>query len=161
MTEGRKDDGGKLRWSLFPAGTLKEILEVLEIGAKKYDVDNWKKVQDARRRYYDALMRHVESWWSGEVNDPEDGKHHLAHAGCCLLFLLALDKGKVVGSTDVSAGFLDEGYGPWHVLYLTDVLYPKAFVQLRDVNGLVLRQGFVEDINFSEATHYRIRKDKA
>ena len=91
MTTGRKDDTGKLRWSLLPRGTVKLIIEVLEVGAKKYDVDNWQKVPDARLRYYDALMRHVESWWSGEKLDPEDGLHHLAHAGCCLLFLLYLD----------------------------------------------------------------------
>lgn len=91
ITEGRKFDTGKLRWSLLPAGTIKSILQVLEVGAKKYDVDNWKRVPEAETRYYDAMMRHMEAWFSGEKLDQEDGLPHLAHAGCCLLFLLFFD----------------------------------------------------------------------
>lgn len=91
-TGGRKDDSNKPRWSLLPTGTVGQIVEVLEIGAVKYDIDNWQRVPDARRRYYDALQRHVEAWWNGQRDDPETGKHHLAHAGCCILFLLWGDK---------------------------------------------------------------------
>jgi len=90
--EGRKFDTGKARWSLFPAGTLLQILEVLEIGAKKYAPDNWKYVPERRTRYYDALHRHVEAWWGGEKADPETGRSHLAHAACCILFLMWCDR---------------------------------------------------------------------
>jgi hypothetical protein len=107
MTEGRKDDKGKLRWSLLPTGTVRSIIEVLEIGAKKYDVDNWKQVPDARTRYYDAMQRHIEAWWNGQKLDPEDGLHHLAHAGCCLLFLLWLDKSAAVEAPK-------SAWVPWH-----------------------------------------------
>ena len=86
--EGAKHDGGKPRWSLLPLAAVKEVIGVLEFGAKKYDVDNWQKVPDARTRYYDAAMRHLTAWREGEQNDPESGLHHLAHAGCCVLFLL-------------------------------------------------------------------------
>jgi len=92
MAEGVKHDGGKLRWSLLPTGTIRSIVKVLEIGANKYSVDNWKRVPDARTRYYYARMRHIEAWWNGEKADAEDGLHHLAHAGCCLLFLLWFDE---------------------------------------------------------------------
>lgn len=91
---GRKFDGGKLRWSLFPAGTLNEVLKVLEFGAVKYAVANWKVVPQARTRYYDALLRHVDAWWQGEKKDPETGYHHLSHAVCCALFLIWLDWSK-------------------------------------------------------------------
>jgi hypothetical protein len=90
--EGRKLDTGKLRWSLLPLGTVASIIDVLEFGAQKYDVDNWKKVPDGKRRYYDALMRHMDAWVGGEKLDPESGRSHLAHAGCCILFLLFLDR---------------------------------------------------------------------
>ena len=33
----------------------------------------------------------AQSWRDGEKNDLESGLHHLAHAGCCLLFMLWLD----------------------------------------------------------------------
>lgn len=91
MTEGRKLDAGKPRWSLLPMPAARAVLRVLEYGAQKYDVDNWRHVQDARRRYFDAMMRHMIAWWEGETRDPESGEPHLAHAACCVLFLLAFD----------------------------------------------------------------------
>ena len=86
--EGKKDDSHKLRWSLLPMGTVEQIIEVLEHGAKKYSVDNWQRVDNQRTRYYNALMRHMELWWNGEKKDKESGKSHLAHAACCILFLM-------------------------------------------------------------------------
>ena len=91
MSNGIKHDTGKLRYSLLPRGTVAQIVQVLEFGAIKYELNNWQRVPDARTRYFDALMRHVHAWWQGEQNDPETGAHHLAHAGCCILFLLWLD----------------------------------------------------------------------
>lgn len=87
MTEGRKDDRGKPRWSLLPQGTVMEIIKVLEYGAQKYGEHNWMLVPDASVRYYDAAMRHLEAWSNGEDADPESGLPHLAHAACSLLFL--------------------------------------------------------------------------
>ena len=89
--EGRKYDSGKPRFSLFPSGVLSSVLEVLEIGARKYSENNWAIVPNSRTRYYDAAMRHMESWWSGERLDKETGKSHLSHAICCLMFLLWFD----------------------------------------------------------------------
>jgi len=88
---GRKADKGKPRWSLLPRGAVMRVIDVLEFGAMKYAPDNWKRVPDARTRYYDALHRHVEAWWGGERTDPDSGLHHLAHAACCVLFLLWFD----------------------------------------------------------------------
>lgn len=98
MSNGRKFDTGKPRWSLLPTRAVQRIIDVLEVGALKYDVDNWKCVPDASTRYYDALMRHVHAWRDGETCDPETGLHHLAHAGCCLLFLLWMDTDPKHGS---------------------------------------------------------------
>jgi hypothetical protein len=88
MTEGIKYDASKPRWSLIPSGTLAEVISVLEFGAARYGPDNWKKVPDMETRYYDAAMRHIESYWKGEYLDQESGEPHLAHAVCCLLFLM-------------------------------------------------------------------------
>lgn len=87
---GQKHDQGKPRYSLIPSGSLEAIVDVLEYGANKYAPDNWKHVENARERYYNASMRHIQSWWSGEQNDPETGLPHLAHAVCSLMFLMAL-----------------------------------------------------------------------
>lgn len=88
MTEGRKFDKGKLRFSLLPWKAVQEIIKVLEFGAVKYDVDNWQQVAEPKQRYWDASMRHLVAYKQGEQLDPESGLHHLAHAGCCVLFLL-------------------------------------------------------------------------
>lgn len=89
---GFKADSGKGRWSLLPLHTIKQVIKVLEFGANKYSVGNWAHVEGASTRYYDATMRHIEAWWTGEKNDPESGLPHLAHATACLLFLMWFDE---------------------------------------------------------------------
>jgi hypothetical protein len=91
MTEGKKYDMYKPRWSLLPTNTVVQVVNVLEYGANKYGAENWKHVGNARTRYYDAAMRHMESWWKGETLDEESGENHLAHAMCCLMFLMWFD----------------------------------------------------------------------
>lgn len=85
---GVKYDNGKLQWTLLPFRAINEVLEVLAFGAKKYAADNWKIVPEARTRYVDAAFRHLSDWHLKEKTDGETGKSHLAHAICCLLFLL-------------------------------------------------------------------------
>lgn len=87
---GRKNDYGKLRYDLVPPVALEEITKVLTFGAEKYAPENWRRVEDWKPRYTAALMRHIEAYRKGEDLDPETGVSHLAHAGCCLMFLLEL-----------------------------------------------------------------------
>ncbi|WP_257224634.1 dATP/dGTP diphosphohydrolase domain-containing protein [Acinetobacter sp. YH12108] len=89
--QGQKFDKNKPRMSLLPKGALNAVIRVLEFGANKYQVDNWKHVPDAKVRYYDAMQRHIDAWWHGEQKDPETGEHHLAHAICCGMFLWWFD----------------------------------------------------------------------
>lgn len=84
----RKDDEGKLRWSLLPWRALAKVVEVLEYGAGKYRAHAWVEVESAEDRYKEALLRHVAAFASGELIDPESGKSHLAHIACNALFLL-------------------------------------------------------------------------
>ena len=97
-TEGRKFDAGKTEYGLLPPFILEEIAKVMTFGAQKYERDNWRYVDDGKRRYFDALQRHVWAWKRGETYDPESGMHHLAHAGCCLMFLAELDMTQVSSS---------------------------------------------------------------
>ena len=88
VVEGRKDDEGKARPTLLPMAALFEVLAVLEYGARKYEADGWRHVENAEPRYLNAAMRHLMLRVAGEVRDPESGLPHLAHAVCCLLFIL-------------------------------------------------------------------------
>ncbi len=92
QSKGRKDDSGKLDWSLLPIEPIENIIRVLMKGAEKYAPDNWKFVLGAARRYYNAAMRHLVAFQKGERIDPEWNLPHLAHAACCLLFLAWIDE---------------------------------------------------------------------
>ena len=91
IEEFTKADGGKLQYGLIPPAVLAEEAAVMTFGAQKYSADNWRKCDDPIR-YVDAAMRHFEAWRGGEQIDPESGLHHLAHARCCLSFLMELEK---------------------------------------------------------------------
>lgn len=78
---------GKTRFDLIPFAAIGEIADVLAYGAKKYSANNWCRGTEWGR-YFSALCRHIFAWWRGEDRDPETGLSHLAHAGCCLLFLM-------------------------------------------------------------------------
>ena len=88
---GRKFDTGKPRYGLLPPLALLENVKVLTFGARKYEPDNWKHVDDGPARYFDAAMRHMWAYNSGEIFDPETDLHHLAHAICCLQFITDID----------------------------------------------------------------------
>lgn len=86
--EGRKDDSGKNRVDLLPVDALEEVSKVLTFGARKYADRNWEKGM-AWSRVYGACIRHLWAFWRGEETDPESGLSHLAHAMCCVMFLLS------------------------------------------------------------------------
>lgn len=88
---GIKFDKEKLQWHLLPMKVLEPVMRVLMFGAKKYAPDNWMHVKP-KSRYYDACMRHMTAWQSGEINDKETGENHLAHAIASLIFLLWHDR---------------------------------------------------------------------
>lgn len=90
-TGGTKFDQGKLRTDLLPIVAIEEITKVLAFGCKKYDDWNWSK-GIAYSRLLGATLRHIFAWAKGQDKDPESGISHLAHAGCCIFFLLYFEK---------------------------------------------------------------------
>lgn len=83
-----KADSGKLMWALLPFKYLHGMVRVLMFGARKYDPHNWRKGMPWTQPY-NAAIRHLDAWMSGEDIDPESGESHIDHAQCCLLFLRA------------------------------------------------------------------------
>ena len=83
-----KFDEDKPMWDLLPYKQVSQVVDVLTFGASKYSIDGWKTVPNARSRYFAATMRHLAAWWEGEKLDKESGIHHLAHAACCIIFLM-------------------------------------------------------------------------
>jgi hypothetical protein len=91
---GVKLDQGKTEMSLLMQGcanAIQKVAEILTFGAKKYTRNGWQTVDDAERRYTDALYRHMNAIHRGEKIDPESGLSHRAHVACNAMFLLELD----------------------------------------------------------------------
>ena len=88
---GQKYDQDKPKYHLIPATANQELARVLTFGAKKYEEENWRKVDNAEKRYISAAMRHIEAYRMGEITDQESGLHHLAHANACLSFITEVD----------------------------------------------------------------------
>jgi len=86
--EGVKYDKEKPDYSLLPPYALEDVVKVLTFGAEKYDRWNWKKLDNLEDRYFAAAQRHLWAVMRGETHDLESGKHHYAHAICCIMYLL-------------------------------------------------------------------------
>jgi hypothetical protein len=95
---GHKDDSGKVRMDLIPPELLFAVGDILTFGAQKYAPRNWETGM-LWSRPFGALMRHLWAWWGGEKMDPETGRSHLWHAGCCIAFLIAYEE-RGVGTDD-------------------------------------------------------------
>jgi len=85
---GIKYDDGKPNWSLLDLKATEELVKVLTFGATKYSPYNWQKLENFEERYLAAALRHLTAHQSGEKYDPDSGLLHLAHAECCLHFLI-------------------------------------------------------------------------
>lgn len=88
-----KYDSNKPPLELLPADPLIEIAKALDFGRQKYDAWNWTK-GFKWSRLIGAAMRHLFAFAKGEDKDPESNLSHLAHLGCCVLFLLWHEKHK-------------------------------------------------------------------
>ena len=84
---GIKEDNGKAPLSLLDREALEQIAQVLRFGATKYSPHNWRS-GIRYTRLTDAALRHLFAFVDGEDLDPETGISHVAHAGCCIMFLL-------------------------------------------------------------------------
>lgn len=103
--QGRKFDGGKLRYDLIPVMALEDVVKGLTYGTIKYDDNNWVKVPEGRKRYIAAAMRHVEKYRMGVLFDEESGVHHLSAAIDNLMFIVEKD---LRGWEDVSEESIPE-----------------------------------------------------
>jgi len=92
MSEGRKEDAGKIRAGLVLgdfALALEAVARVGTDGAVKYADSNWLAVPEGKARYTDAMLRH---WLAGcrEERDPESKSLHAAHVAWNALARLEL-----------------------------------------------------------------------
>jgi len=90
---GVKHDQGKNELGLVLkdfARAFEQVGLVATFGAQKYARSNWLQVDEAERRYMDAMLRHLVEDLKGIELDEESGTFHLAHAAWCLMAVLEL-----------------------------------------------------------------------
>lgn len=91
LITGTKHDGDKVDMSLLSPIAINAIAQVMTFGKKKYDAHNWRKgIQSSR--LLAAALRHIFAYMGGQDKDDESGLSHLAHAGCCIQFLLEFEQ---------------------------------------------------------------------
>jgi len=86
-----KFDQDKLPLHLLSTEAMNQVAAVLAFGAKKYAAHNWRD-GFVWSRPLSAAMRHITAFNDGEDKDPESELSHLAHAACCIMFLLEFEK---------------------------------------------------------------------
>ena len=86
-----KFDQDKLPLNLLSTEAMNQTAAVLKFGAQKYAEHNW-RAGFIWSRPLAAAMRHLTAFNAGEDKDPESGLSHLAHAACCIMFLLEFEK---------------------------------------------------------------------
>lgn len=85
--EAKKNDQGKANLALLDLSVFSGLCQVIEFGAKKYGLNNWKKGL-RYSRLISAALRHIDAFNQGEDLNPEDGMlHHIDQAICNLYFL--------------------------------------------------------------------------
>lgn len=81
------------RMDLIPLCAVKEVSKVLHFGCQKYSENGWKELfkkdpQKTAKERHASLLRHLEEFQRGVVEDEESGLDPLAHLACNALFLL-------------------------------------------------------------------------
>lgn len=88
----KKFDKEKLKWALLLKDLKKEVEEVVKVlmhGEEKYGRLNYSKaLPEDMERYFDAALRHTVD----EGNDQDTGYSHHAHAICCHLMAMHLER---------------------------------------------------------------------
>ena len=86
-----KNDSGKVELHVLPFFALEEVAHAMAEGIKKYGEYNWAHGKGISwSRYFNACLRQLWKFWRGNDLDDESKRHHLGHAGACLLILLEM-----------------------------------------------------------------------
>ena len=96
LIQARKD--GKVPFEFIPMAPMAAVARVLESGAEKYGVRNWRTDKIKASTYEGAIGRHTFLEWASGVDvDKDSGEHPLAHViASCLVVLDAMEYGTLI-----------------------------------------------------------------
>lgn len=138
------------RYSFIPKAPLDLLARIYGYGNEKYgDAHNYRKGYEWSKNY-DALQRHLTSWWNREDNDPESGLSHLGHAAWHIFSL-------IVFSSDPKYKQYDDRYGDDFNLNESKTLNSHAICfyedALHSVSHVCLEHGQTSKYGKSEGPH--------
>lgn len=97
----------KPRMAAVPPIAIMALGTAMQTGADKYGLFNWRDTNVTATVFYNAMLRHLEQWYSGEQHASDTGVHHLAHlmAGAAIIldaemnnvFIDDRPKGEILG----------------------------------------------------------------
>lgn len=89
-TTNPKDAAAIDRLPLHLCPATLEIFATLAFvcGAVKYEPHNWREAGVSAAVYYDACRRHLNAWFNGEDDDPDEKVPHLASAAASLAVII-------------------------------------------------------------------------
>jgi len=112
--KGLKFDNDKQPWYAMPLEILEPLADVFRAGEKKYETFNClKPFDDPARRFYDAMMRHMEAQQIDPLaKDPDTGCYHAAQIAFNALLRLyncrkLQEKGELKYRRDITASSPD------------------------------------------------------
>ncbi len=76
-----KGEAGAIKPGLGNISVAAQYYEgaVMKQGAETYGAYNWCDHPMKASTYYEAILRHLNAWWTGEDLDPKSGLPHMAH----------------------------------------------------------------------------------
>ncbi len=120
---------GKMRFDLLPIEALIELTRVYDMGAIKYDDNNWRKGMKWSQ-VYRPIFSHLFKWLSGQTVDSETGCHHLAMVAWNCLTLVTYQIRKL-GTDDRVKFPIDENFN-WVDNHLGLGLPPEKIAELKE-----------------------------
>lgn len=77
----------KPRTAAIPPIAIMAMGTAMQTGADKYEAFNWRDTSVTASVFYNAMMRHLLQWFSGENHASDSNTHHLAHlmAGAAII----------------------------------------------------------------------------
>lgn len=83
---GQRKNEGKLPMELVPVSTAISLAKVLQVGAKKYSKNNWRRGM-SWTTIMGCIERHYNAFKAGEDYDEETGMRHIELLLCNVAFL--------------------------------------------------------------------------
>ena len=87
--DGGKQSKSSYGFHLMYTGAMLALSEVLQIGASRYERDNWRRIPS--EEHFNHMMTHYYAWKSGDTSDD-----HLGHLFCRAMMVYATGKSEMI-----------------------------------------------------------------